>query len=38
MIKLLRDQDLIDDMLLYCGATLAAIGLAGALWIGVVYP
>lgn len=37
MIKL-RDESIIDDLLLYCGGTLAAIGLAGALWIGVVYP
>lgn len=38
MIRLLKDQSLIDEVLLYCSGALMAIGIAGALWIGVVYP
>lgn len=38
MIKLLRDENFIDGLLLCFGGTLAAIGLAGVLWVGMVYP
>lgn len=37
MIRL-RDEDLIDELLLYAAKLLICVGIAAAVWIGVVYP